>query len=207
MHHRTINATNMKSIFLSSLFLVVLTSSYSQTIGINAGVNFATQKIEYSSATIKPGSIVLPNINAFVNFHLEGKFTLQIEGGYSALGHKEETSRSMPEETFSYLTMGTLFKYYPIKQLSVLAGPQGGILFEGSYSRNNVLGSREVYDLGLVTGVEGYLNQSLGLGVRYYHGFVNISSTTNTLASYYNRAFHVYLTYRIKGRQMEEVGY
>jgi len=200
----------MKStLLLTSLLFLLITSSYSQTIGVNAGVNFATQKMEYSNSsfTIKPGSIVLPNINAFINFHLEGKFTGQIEAGYSALGHKAEASRSIPEETFSYLTMGTLLKYYPIKRLSVLAGPQGGILFEGTYSGNNVLGAREPYDFGFVTGVEGYLNQSLGMGVRYYHGIIDISGSSNTLIEQYNRAFQLYLTYRIRGHQMDDVGY
>lgn len=196
-----------QKLLLTSLLLLFITFSYSQTIGVNAGVNFATQKIEYSDFSTKPGSIVLPNINLFVNIHLEGKFTAQPEVGYSALGHKADASRSIPEETFSYLTIGTLLKYYPIKRLSILAGPQGGILFEGAVSRNNVLGSREAYDIGLVTGVEGYLNQSLGMGVRYYHGFVNMAGTTNTVAEQYNRAFQLYLTYRIRGRQMEAVGY
>lgn len=206
LHRSIANAIPMKSAFVALLLLFALTAAHSQTIGLNAGVNFATQKIEYSTITVKPGSIVLPNINAFVNFHLEGKITGQVEAGYSAMGHSEDASYSQPEQKFSYLTMGTLVKYYPIKKLSILAGPQGGILFEGSYSRN-VLGTREVYDFGIVTGVEGYLSQSLGMGVRYYHGLTNISSTINAMAEYYNRAFHVYLIFRIKGRQMESVGY
>lgn len=208
----------MKKIFLFPIFLLILFSqTYAQTelrIGAKGGVNFSniagdfTEKFTNQTGFHIGGTLEIPLID---------KLSLQPEILYSTQGAKNnETAVDGPltETKLDYLNIPLLGKYYLTEGLSVMAGPQVGLLLaaENEITPSGFMeGPTQPYkedvkkyfntvDAGIVLGAEYRFPFGAFLQLRYVIGISNVnkSSTDRVLGSFYfentknqNRVFQI----------------
>jgi len=95
-----------------------------------------------------------------------------------------------------YLTIPVLLSYRPIPLLSLLAGPQYGILLnQDEHLVNNTEKAFKKGDFALVGGVQLNLLSFL-VGARYVAGLTNINNVTNE-STWKNQGWQLYAGFRI----------
>ncbi|MCW5910147.1 MAG: PorT family protein [Cyclobacteriaceae bacterium] len=191
-----------------SLYGLSYNTSLAQTFGFRLGPNLATQQMKQGRLMLKPGYIVRLHAGAFVNSDIGENFCFQVEVGYSGLGHQGVYANNLNSSNYHYGTAGVIFKYYPNKKVSFLAGPQLGYLLGGKTSAGQNVSDlppdRE--DLNAVIGAEFYPTQLIGVGLRYNYGITSLDVLSDN-TKIYNRAIQLSLIFRIPGYQLKESGY
>lgn len=150
-------------------------------------------------------------IEAFIN----EKFAIQPELLYSSQGSKEEGKMPFPFSgipakatlTLNYINLPIMFKYYPITELSITAGPQIGFLvnskldIESKYLSNIEVDQSLIkselskFDYGINFGLE-YNYSGVFFSARYNLGLADIQRQNNSSSKAYNRVFQLSTGYK-----------
>lgn len=173
-------------IFSMSLGLNAQDTSY----GIKAGLNFSNL-----TGDLGVGASTRTSIHA--GFMLENrvseKFGASLELLYTSLGAKGETERGGDGVLkLEYINFPVIFKYYPVDNFAIEAGPQIGFLASSDLSETGGVNfdlndNFNSLDLGLNFGTSVKLDNGLIFGLRYYLGLEDIASNENVSGR--NRGF------------------
>lgn len=200
--------------FIIIVLLTVLPGCFqsvalAQTFGFRLGSNFANQQFKYNGTSLKPGVIVRSHASVFVNSEVSKNFCIQIEAGFSSVGHQGDNEINLRKGKYNYGVAGVLPKYYLNEKISFLAGPQIGFLLGGKASTGQKISDLppDRQDLNAVIGVEFYPSQIFGLSLRYNYGITNVKIIPNDYIKQYNRAVQLSFIFRIPGYQLRESGY
>ncbi|MBN8652045.1 MAG: PorT family protein [Cytophagales bacterium] len=203
---------SQQNLFVSIILLIAVSSGFdhtadAQTYGFRLGPNFVNQRLRDGAQIVKPGATVRFHAGVFINSEIDKNFCVQIEIGYSGLGHQQNPYNNPGSGKYEYGTAGIVLKYYPNQKLSILAGPQLGYLLGGKTSAGQNVADLppDRDDLNAVIGAEFYPVRLLGVGLRYNLGLSNIK--TISIDRQYNRAIQLSLILRIPGYQLKESGY
>lgn len=173
-------------IIVLTIFLLTCQLVYSQTaFGIKAGLNLSALKLDdpeasYDSRTGYHAGIFLRG--KFDKVGIQPELLLFTQNGKS-----EGTALGSVEESFTYLSIPVILKFYPIGGLNLQVGPQFGFLLDGEQTYQNTLGTikRDIKDAYKSTDVSvslggGYdFEFGLGLDARYNIGVTDINNEAN----------------------------
>lgn len=199
----------MKKIGLWLALICVSQSVFAQTLGVRMGINYATQLIKVDGVTINPNYRIGGLAAITLNLEESEKVSAQLELSYSQMGFgvTKIGSEKIPEGDFKYVKIGCLAKYHLPHSINIHAGGELGFQFE--YPKD----LRYLYnpDFGAFVGAEYYPVKLAGIGVRYYFGFADVNtgseSSNAPVVKQFNRAFQFYLAFRFPGKQLKEMGY
>jgi hypothetical protein len=169
-------------------------------LGAKGGINFSTIGGDFTS-----------ELRGMVGFHVGGlaeipllkKLSLQPEILYSTQGARRDTRATdgpLTETKLGYINIPVMSKYYILDGLSVMAGPQLGILVaaknevtpsgfggNGEYYEKDIKDELNSLDIGLGIGAEYRLPFDVFFQMRYVFGLTNVNdeSTDMVLGSFY----------------------
>lgn len=179
----------MKNIFLSSLFVLVGLSAYSQAevaIGIKGGLNFANLSVSQSGAT-NYNNRTGYHFGAFALFKF-GKIGLQPELLFSKQGSKYSVSTSDFDSNFDYINIPIILKLYTVAGINIQVGPQIGFLSGAEAKQTigsvttttNLSNFYKKNDISLALGLGWDLPFGLTIDARYNLGLSAINDGLNT---------------------------
>lgn len=195
----------------SVLFLSLICLShycFSQTFGLQGGINVAQQAWKVNDEKVRSASLV-GGLGAFsVNFEQGEKTSGQLELSYSEMGFGETNigdSIRVLEGKYKYLKFGCAFKYHVQRSTNLHAGVELGFQFEEFKDLQYLYNP----DFGVFMGAEHYFSPYIGIGARYYLGLADISNVSEADLTFkqFNRAFQVYVAFRFPSKQLKEMGY
>lgn len=176
----------MKMIRLSLLAVALLvgTSLYAQdaAFGLKAGLNLSKIDIDDPEATYEGKTGYHAGI--FMSSRV-GKIGFQPEVLlYTQSGEFETATVNNGKESFTYLTIPVMIKFYPLLGLNLQVGPQFGFLLDGERSGTNFFGDfkqdiKDQYDSNdfSVSAGAGYdFKFGLSLDARYNIGVKDINN-------------------------------
>jgi hypothetical protein len=145
----------------------VFSTTYSQEVGfgLKGGVNLSTLDIE------DPEASYASKTGFHAGLFLRGKFdriAIQPEVLlYTQQGEMKSSVVGVAQESFTYVTVPVMVKFYPVAGLNLQAGPQFGFLVDGERKSTTFLGSstqdiKEYYKSSDI---------SVSLGAGYDFGF------------------------------------
>lgn len=178
--------------FTQNLFIVFMScvcgTAMSQEVGfgLKGGLNLATLNFDdpeasYDSRTGYHGGIFLRG--KFDRIGIQPEILL-----YTYKGEIENSLFGTAQESFSYVTIPVMLKFYPVAGLNLQAGPQMSFLIDGERQYNNVLfgsGSEDIKDhykaSDLSISVGGGYDFGFGLtfDARYNVGVKDINNAAN----------------------------
>ena len=174
---------------LSVLLIFILFSTLSAEaqvgFGLKGGLNLSTLNIDdpelsYDSRTGSHAGIFLRG--KFDKIGIQPELLL-----FTQNGDLKSSLFGTAKESFTYLSIPLIFKFYPVGGLNLQVGPQFGFLIDGDREVNSVLGS-DTYDitdyykksdLSVSVGGGYDFNFGLGLDVRYNIGVKDINDAAN----------------------------
>ena len=174
---------------LSVLLIFILFSTLSAEaqvgFGLKGGLNLSTLNIDdpelsYDSRTGYHAGIFLRG--KFDKIGIQPELLL-----FTQNGDLKSSLFGTAKESFTYLSIPLIFKFYPVGGLNLQVGPQFGFLIDGDREVNSVLGS-DTYDitdyykksdLSVSVGGGYDFNFGLGLDVRYNIGVKDINDAAN----------------------------
>ena len=188
-----------KSLSLFFILFLSINISFSQKLelGVKAGPNFATQKLNNISGV---ESITGYHVGGYLYFKLPILFGIQVEGQYSTQGSEFQVNQIINKNNFSYINVPILIRndFGPI---NFHFGPQFGILTDAGLSVNGVTSSIKNQilnrDFSFVAGVAIRLPANLGISLRYVKGLRNISDTNILNNETKNTMFQFSLKYSL----------
>jgi hypothetical protein len=150
--------------------------------GLKGGVNLTSLKLDEPEASY----------NSRTGFHagifLRAKFSkVALQPEVLLFTQKGETdfgSLGKVEDSFTYLSIPVIFKFYPVGGLNLQVGPQFGFLLDGEQTYSSTVGSisrniKEAYknsDVAISAGAGYDFGFGLGLDVRYNIGVQDINN-------------------------------
>ena len=202
-----------KLILLISFVIFSIFSIQAQTrIGVKAGGLFSTLTTT-DPVTVLPG--VDPNgfyetklghqFGVFMQLELIEKLVLQPELLWLNKGAKVNFGGKIH---FNTLAIPLLIGYQPIKNFSILMGPEFSAILSARYKEGDINveakdGLNRKTDIGINVGFDYQLKMGLGIGLRYNHGLRNVvkattvdnTGTTFENLKFKNRSLQFYLSY------------
>lgn len=167
-----------------ALFSTV-SASAQVAFGIKGGLNLTTLNVEdpelsYESRTGYHAGIFLRG--KFGNIGLQPELLL-----FTQNGDLESSLFGTAQESFTYLSIPLMLKFYPIGGLNIQAGPQFGFLLDGERKYDTFFGSgsediTDYYkksDISVSVGGGYDFNFGLSLDVRYNIGVKDINNVSN----------------------------
>lgn len=187
---------------LSILLLIAGLHSRAQGfhLGIKAGANLFKVDGESFDQQFQFGY----SVGAFTQINVSKSWGIQPELNFNQTNYRTGNSFSsvVPEGVndvkgrLDYLTIPVLLSYRPIPILSLLAGPQFGILVnQDEHLINNAGDAFKKGDFALVAGAQLNLGPILA-GARYVAGLSNINDVTNE-STWKNEGWQLYAGFRI----------
>ena len=185
---------------LSLLLAVVHTQAQGFHIGIKAGANLFKMDGESFDQEYKFGY----NVGAFSELNFTSSWGLQPELLFNQTNYRTGTQFSSiyPDGVndvkgkLNYLSIPVLLSFRPIPLLSILAGPQFGILLnQDEHLVNNAGQAFKKGDVSLVGGAQLNL-ASIKVGARYVVGLNNINDLQNQ-NNWKNEGWQLYAGFRI----------
>jgi len=171
-------------VLLIALFSTV-SASAQVAFGIKGGLNLTTLNVEdpelsYESRTGYHAGIFLRG--KFGNIGLQPELLL-----FTQNGDLESSLFGTAQESFTYLSIPLMLKFYPIGGLNIQAGPQFGFLLDGERKYDTFFGSgsediTDYYkksDISVSVGGGYDFNFGLSLDVRYNIGVKDINNVSN----------------------------
>ena len=175
-----------KAIICLSFFIISLQTFGQETaFGIKGGLNLSTLNVDDPEASY----------DSRTGFHagifLRGKFdkvAIQPELLlFTQNGDIKSTVFGKAQESFTYLSIPVMLKFYPIGGLNLQVGPQFGFLLDGERKYDTFLGSgkediKDYYkssDVSVSVGGGYDFGFGLGLDVRYNLGVKDINNVAN----------------------------
>jgi hypothetical protein len=168
-------------VFASLLALSLSANAQEAAFGLKAGLNLSSLNIDdpeasYETRTGYHAGIFVRARGGSLGFQPELLLFTQRGEGQSAFGNFTES--------FTYLSIPVMFKFYPVAGLNLQAGPQFGFLLDGEqeYSNGIFSGKRDITDsykssdasLSLGGGYD--FDFGLSLDVRYNLGLKDINN-------------------------------
>jgi len=197
----------MKHLMLS-LIVVVITFSFvnAQTrVGVKAGALGTTLRTSHRNldSGAQPNDVAKNQLGfsfgAFSQFVIKDRFVIQPE---IAL-HRKKVDLYNGFFHSAFFSYNLLLGYRPFekwKGLTVLAGPEIGMLLDGTLRQDqNIKGKSELneFDAAINLGLDYQFKNGVGVGFRYLHGlsnyFVNLAPFPN--GRYQTRSFQLYASY------------
>lgn len=181
-----------KSVLVFLVLLVAPVAIHAQGVGlgIKAGANFADQAVE--DIDIKTATDF--HVGAYLNLNISEKFGITPEVLYSAYGTQWEDVKV----DYDYIALPVMFRFKPIKLLSIEAGPQFSFLTKAEVEEvGDVKDQLKNNDFGLAFGAGVQLPLGFNAGARYVLGFTDISDVSEE--SIKNRTFQIYVGWTIFG--------
>lgn len=169
------------------LFFLGTLSTYGQDVGfgVKAGLNLSSLNLEdpeasYDSRTGYHAGLFLRG--RFDKVAVQPELLL-----YTQRGDIESTLFGTAEESFSYLTIPVIIKFYPIGGLNLQVGPQFGFLLDGERKYDTFLGSGseditayyDKSDIAVALGGGYDFDFGLGIDVRYNLGIKDINNAAD----------------------------
>ena len=185
----------MKKIaFLLVLFVLVTITINAQKFGVKAGLNLANISNISNNEDVRTEMRLGFQIGGIVEFEISDKLSFQPELLYSVQGGKYSYEvmgiKTSGTEELNYINVPVMLKYYVIRNLSVLAGPQMGLLVSAKHNyaisgaeaglgingseEDNIKDEIKSMDLGLNFGVGYKYNRNLFFDARYNLGFSDV---------------------------------
>jgi Outer membrane protein beta-barrel domain len=194
----------MKRNALVLSFLLVIAGLHSQAqgfhLGIKAGANLFKVDGESFSQEFQFGYMA----GAFAQINVSSKWGLQPELNFNQTNYRTSSNFAsvVPDGVsdvkgkLNWLTIPLLVSYRPIPFLSLLAGPQYGILLnQDEHLINNAGDAFKKGDFSLVGGAQLNLGPVL-VGARYVVGLTNLNDVTNQ-TTWKNEGWQLYAGLRI----------
>jgi Outer membrane protein beta-barrel domain len=187
-------------LFLPILFALAHTQAQGFHIGIKAGANLFKMDGESFDQAYKFGY----NVGAFSELNFTSSWGIQPELLFNQTNYRTGTQFSdiYPDGVngvkgkLNYLSIPVLLSFRPIPLLSLLAGPQFGILLnQDEHLVNNAGQAFKKGDLSVVVGAQLNL-ASIKLGARYVIGLNNINDLENQ-NNWKNEGWQLYAGFRI----------
>ena len=205
-------------IFLLS-FLLSFTIGYSQTkFGIKAGMNISNANFKFDITNDNSNKIAY-NAGVLIEIPLSKLFIFRPELIYSKKGFSFPPSGNSGggNLNYHYINMPILLGIKPIKQLSILLGPEFGALLNANSrfdkTNHNVSDNFQKLDLGISAGLCYSIKSNFAIEMRYTRGFNLLLKPTawtdssgnylNTIRSGSNRIFQIgfiYYPFRSKSK-------
>jgi hypothetical protein len=175
-----------KSVVLALIFSLIWCVSFSQdtAFGLKGGLNLSSIKLDDPEASY----------DSRTGYHL-GIF---LRGNFNKVGIQPEwllftqrgeatVATGKVEESFTYLSVPVMFKFYPVDGLNIQLGPQFGFLLDGERTYKTALGTvtkdiKDSYkgtDVAVSLGAGYDFGFGLGLDVRYNIGVKDINNETD----------------------------
>jgi hypothetical protein len=194
----------MKRNALVLSFLLVIAGLHSQAqgfhLGIKAGANLFKVDGESFSQEFQFGYMA----GAFAQINISSKWGLQPELNFNQTNYRTGSNFAsvVPDGVsdvkgkLNWLTIPLLVSYRPIPFLSLLAGPQYGILLnQDEHLIKNAGDAFKKGDFSLVGGAQLNLGPVLA-GARYVVGLTNLNDVTNQ-TTWKNEGWQLYAGFRI----------
>ena len=176
-----------KLAFIPVLFFCVVTTSHGQEVGfgVKGGLNLSSLNLEDPEASYDSRT------GYHLGLFLRGKFdkvAIQPELLlYTQEGDIESSVFGTAQESFSYLTIPVIVKFYPVGGLNLQIGPQFGFLLDGEREYDTFLasGSKDITeyydksDISVALGGGYDFGFGLGIDVRYNLGIKDINNEAN----------------------------
>jgi hypothetical protein len=173
-----------KSVAIISLFVLAQTSYGQVAFGLKGGLNLTNINTDDASATY----------NSRTGYHaglfLRGKFGkvgIQPEALFFTQSNKVDYgSLGSAEQSFTYLAIPVMVKFYPVLGLNLQVGPQFGFLLDGERKYDNGIlvtkqDIKDYYkssDVAVSVGLGYDFNFGLGLDCRYNIGVQDINNVS-----------------------------
>jgi len=209
---------------LSITFLLLLTtfmsvsaqekdsSDYKKiTYGLKGGLNLATPSGYISNDTKSKLSY---HVGAFAEIRISEKFAIQPELQYSVQGAEFSVENAFPgffsgdfviSDTYRYINLPIMFKYFVIPKLSLEIGPQLGYMlsadrnFEAAPFSPEFTDDTRRIDFGVNFGLGYKLSKHLSIGARYNLGLSKVANSPSVNQSGFgklkNSVFQASLAY------------
>lgn len=173
-----------KAVLICSLVMSYELASAQAAFGLKGGVNLTSLKLDDPDASY----------DSRTGFHagvfLRGKFDkVAIQPEVLLFTQRGEGTFSLGkvEESFTYLSIPVILKFYPIGGLNIQAGPQFGFLLDGERKYESAFGTikddiKDSYkssDVSISVGGGYDFGFGLGLDVRYNIGVKDINDEVN----------------------------
>lgn len=169
-------------------------------LGIKAGANLFKVDGESFSQQFQFGYMA----GAFTQVYVNSKWGLQPELNFNQTNYRTGSNFSsvVPDGVddvkgkLDWLTIPVLLSYRPVPVLSLLAGPQFGILLDqDEHLVNNAGDAFKKGDVSLVGGAQVNLGPVMA-GARYVVGLTNLNDVTNQ-STWRNEGWQLYAGFRI----------
>lgn len=172
-------------------------------MGVKAGINLANQDVKgsYPSTTQSITRVHFGIINElkYKTFGFQGEFLYSGHGcRYKGITRRELKSK------FDYINVPLMLKWYITENLSMLAGPQFGMIFDQEFQddRTGVVRKDDFstiysrFETSVGGGLEWQFENRTGLYARYIHGITNIDRGISYLTFSRNKTFQFGFSYR-----------
>jgi len=188
-----------KQLTLICIFLIAVISVSAQKteganssrvkFGIKLGVNLANITETPMPTNISTSSLLGFTGGIYSTIRLDSNFAIQPEFSYSQMGATVTGGSFFGDKQkllLTYLNVPVLVKFYPIKPLALVLGPQIGFLnsassnsSNGISSGNDISSTLKKNDFSAIVGAEVNLSDILFLSARYQIGLANVSNSTD----------------------------
>ena len=192
-----------RNAFVLSLFLAIA-GLHSQAQGFHFGIKAGANLFKVDGESFDQQFQFGYSVGAFTQLNFTKSWGIQPELNFNQTNYRTGNSFSavVPDGVndvkgkLDYLTIPVLLSYRPIPILSLLAGPQFGILVnQDEHLINNAGDAFKKGDFALVAGAQLNLGPILA-GARYVAGLSNINDVTNE-STWKNEGWQVYAGFRI----------
>jgi hypothetical protein len=192
-----------RNAFVLSLLLVTA-ALHSQAQGFHLGIKAGANLFKVDGESFDQQFQFGYSVGAFTQINFTKSWGIQPELNFNQTNYRTGNSFSsvVPDGVndvkgkLNYLTIPVLLSYRPIPILSLLAGPQFGILVnQDEHLINNAGDAFKKGDFALVAGAQLNLGPVLA-GARYVAGLSNINDVTNE-STWKNEGWQVYAGFRI----------
>ena len=169
-------------IFISAVAFSQYAQAQGTAFGIKAGLNLSKIDLDESEATYESRK------GYHAGIFLRGRFDkIAIQPElllYTQKGEIRNTLFGTAQESFTYVTVPVLFKFYPALGLNIQLGPQFGFLVDGERKYDNALfnGSEDITDyykgsdVSVALGLGYDFDFGLGIDARYNIGVKDINN-------------------------------
>ncbi len=187
-------------LFLGLILAISTTQAQGVHLGIKGGANLFKVNGESFSDEFKFGY----NVGAFSQINFTSSWGIQPELLFNQTNYRTGNSFSSiypngvdgVKGKLNYVTIPVLLSFRPVPILSILAGPQFGILLnQDEHLVNNAKDAFKKGDFSLVGGAQLNL-ASVMVGARYVIGLNNINDVTDD-HSWKNQGWQLYAGFRI----------
>jgi len=172
-------------LFLLVILITTRTQAQETAFGLKGGLNLSTLNLQdpaetYNSKTGYHAGVFVRVKTGNIGFQPELLL-------YTQNGDIQSTAFGKAQESFTYLTLPIMLKFYPVAGLNFQVGPQFGFLLDGERKYESFLGSAtedikdhyESSDISVSLGAGYDFGIGLSLDARYNLGIKDINNAAN----------------------------